>query len=57
VNYGKLSKRYIDLTIIQEMAWSKLSTLELDGVKFAQCVNSHSGFFCLISQTQIKRWD
>lgn len=49
------TKRYIDLTIIKEMAWSKLSTLELDGVKFAQCVNSHSGFFCL-SQTQIKRW-
>lgn len=49
------TKRYIDLTIIQEMAWSKLSTLELDGVKFAECVNSHSGFFCL-SQNQIKLW-
>lgn len=49
------TKRYIDLTIDLGMAWSKLSTLEVDGVKFAECINPHSGFFCL-SQLQIKRW-
>lgn len=49
------TKRYIDLTIDTEMAWSKLSTLLLDGVKLAECTNPHSGFFCL-SKSQLKYW-
>ena len=49
------TKRYVDLTIDTEMAWSKLSPLEVDGVKFAECTNPHSGFFCL-SKSQLKRW-
>lgn len=51
----EVTKRYIDLTIDDEMAWSKLSTLEIDGVKFAECTNPHSGFFCL-SKLQINHW-
>ncbi len=51
----EVTKRYIDLTMDDEMAWSKLSTLEIDGVKFAECTNPHSGFFCL-SKLQINHW-
>lgn len=51
----EVTKRYIDLTIDAEMDWSRLSTLEIDGVKFSECTNPHSGFFCL-SKLQLRRW-
>lgn len=51
----EITKRYIDLTIETEMDWSRLSTLEIEGVKFSECINPHSGFFCL-SKLQLKRW-
>lgn len=51
----EVKKTYIDLTMDEKMAWSKLSALEIDGVKFAECTNPHSGFFCL-SKSQINYW-
>lgn len=49
------TKRYIDLTIDSELAWNRLSAVEIDGAKFAECTNPHSGLYCL-SQAQIKFW-
>lgn len=51
----EVTKRYIDLTMDDQMAWSKLSILEIEGVKFAECTNPHSGFFCL-SKLQVNHW-
>lgn len=51
----EVTKRYIDLTIDIEMNWNRLSTLAIDDVKFSECTNPHSGFFCL-SKLQLKRW-
>lgn len=50
-------KSYIDLTIEtnNSTAWNKLSTVEIEGVKFAEFTNPHSGFFCL-SKHQIQLW-
>ncbi len=50
------TKSYIDLTILNsEVHWNKISTVEIEGVKFAECVNPHSGFYCL-SKNQMKHW-
>lgn len=49
------TKRYIDLTIDSEIAWNRLSALEMAGIKFAECTNPHSGIYCL-SQEQIQLW-
>jgi hypothetical protein len=49
------TKRYIDLTIESEMAWNRLSAFKLGDIKFAECINPHSGMYCL-SQAQIKYW-
>lgn len=48
-------KSYIDLTIEKELAWNKISTVEVEGTKFAEFSNPHSGIYCL-SQSQLKSW-
>ncbi len=53
-------KSYIDLTILKKELgtarfWNGLSIVEIDGVKFAECVNPHAGCYCL-SQSQLKHW-
>lgn len=49
------TKRYIDCTIDTKLAWNRLSSLEIDGAKFGEPTNPHSGFFCL-SKDQVKLW-
>lgn len=49
------TKRYIDLTISESVAWDRLSVFEIDGVKYAECENPHSGLYCLTAQ-QLRRW-
>jgi hypothetical protein len=49
------TKRYIDLTIDTKLAWNQLSTVEIEGVKYGECTNPHSGLFCL-SKAQMKLW-
>ena len=49
------TKRYIDLIIDRGLEWNRLSTVEVDGVKFGECTNPHSGFFGL-SKDQVKLW-
>lgn len=51
------TKSYIDLTILNppDRIWNGLSAVEIEGVKFAECVNPHTGFYCL-SQNQLKHW-
>lgn len=49
------TKRYIDLTIDPHLAWNRLSAVEIEGVKFAECTNPHSGIYCL-SKSQMKVW-
>ena len=49
------TKRYIDLTIQQPLLWNQLSSVEIEGVKFAEFNNPHSAFYCL-SRQQMKQW-
>lgn len=49
------TKRYIDLIIDSETAWNELTAVDIEGVKFAECTNPHSGFYCL-SKIQMKQW-
>ena len=49
------TKRYIDLTITKPFLANKLSSLEIEGVKFAEFNNPHAAFYCL-SRQQIKQW-
>ncbi|MEG3858642.1 hypothetical protein [Microcoleus sp. herbarium12] len=49
------TKRYIDLTITQPFVVSKLSSVEIEGVKFAEFDNPHAAFYCL-SRKQMKQW-
>ncbi|MEG4573109.1 hypothetical protein QUA56_10490 [Microcoleus sp. N3A4] len=49
------TKRYIDLTIDQQLSWNQLSSVEIEGVKFAEFSNPHSAFYCL-SRNQMKEW-
>jgi hypothetical protein len=49
------TKRYIDLTITQPLVINKLSSVEIEGVKFAEFNNPHSAFYCL-SRKQMKHW-
>jgi hypothetical protein len=49
------TKRYIDLTIDTEVAWNRLSGIEIEGVKYAECTNPHSALYCL-SQAQLQAW-
>lgn len=49
------TKRYIDLTIQQPLLWNQLSSVEIEGVKFAEFNNPHSAFYCL-SRRQMKQW-
>jgi hypothetical protein len=51
----EVTKRYIDLIIDPEMAWNNLSSINIEGVKFAECTNPHAGFYCL-SKFQMKLW-
>lgn len=48
-------KNYIDLTIDTRIAWNKLSEIEIDGVKYAECTNPHAAVYCL-SQSQLQHW-
>jgi hypothetical protein len=48
------TKSYIDLTILEsDNIWNGLSTVEIEGVKFAECANPHAGFYCL-SKSQLQ---
>jgi len=49
------TKRYIDLTIDPHLSWNQLSTVEIEGVKFAEFSNPHSAFYCL-SKKQMEEW-
>lgn len=49
------NKSYIDLTIDGNLAWDKVSSVVMNGIKLAECTNSHSGIYCL-SQTQMHYW-
>jgi hypothetical protein len=50
------AKSYIDLTIMDsDRLWNGISTVEIEEVKFAECVNPHAAFFCL-SKSQMKHW-
>jgi hypothetical protein len=49
------TKRYIDLTITQPFVVSKVSSVEIEGVKFAEFNNPHAAFYCL-SRKQMKQW-
>lgn len=49
------TKRYIDLTIEQPLSWNQLSSVEIEGVKFAEFSNPHAAFYCL-SRKQMKQW-
>jgi len=48
-------KRYIDLIIEREFSWNQLSSVEIEGVKFAEFSNPNSAFYCL-SIKQMKQW-
>lgn len=48
-------KTYIDLAIVPEIAWNKLSEVEVEGIKFAECANPHSALYCL-SRSQLQHW-
>ncbi len=52
------TKSYIDLTLLETLLesdriWNGLSTVEIEGVKFAECANPHAGFYCL-SKSQLQ---
>lgn len=49
------TKRYIDLTINEDMAWDRLSVFEINGVKYAECQNSHAALYCLTAK-QLDYW-
>ena len=49
------TKRYIDLTIDTELSWNQVSSVEIEGVKFAELSNPHSAFYSL-SRKQMKQW-
>lgn len=50
------TKRYIDLTIMNsDKIWNGISTVEIEGVKFAECANPHAALYCL-SKHQMKIW-
>ncbi|WP_293121940.1 hypothetical protein [Microcoleus sp. bin38.metabat.b11b12b14.051] len=49
------TKRYIDLTIEQPLSWNQLSSVEIEGVKFAEFSNPHAAVYCL-SRKQMKHW-
>lgn len=41
---------------IADRLWNKLSIIDLNGLKFAECQNMHAAFYCL-SREQLKKWD
>lgn len=43
------------MTIQQPLLWNQLSSVEIEGVKFAEFSNLHSAFYCL-SKSQMKEW-
>lgn len=49
------TKRYIDLTVEKDFVWNKLSSVEIEEVKFAEFSNPHAAFYCL-SRKQMKQW-
>ncbi|HEY9301884.1 MAG TPA: hypothetical protein VIQ31_37070, partial [Phormidium sp.] len=49
------TKRYIDLIIDPDLSWNQLSSVEIEGVNFAEFSNPHSAFYCL-SRKQMKHW-
>ena len=49
------TKRYIDLTIDQQLSWNQLSSVKIEGVKFAEFSNPHSAFYSL-SRKQMRKW-
>lgn len=48
-------KNYIDLTIDSQVAWNKLSKVEIEGIKYAECTNPHSALYCL-TRAQLQNW-
>jgi hypothetical protein len=49
------TKRYIDLTIQEKVAWDRLSIFEINGIKYAECENPHTGLYCL-TKKQLTEW-
>jgi hypothetical protein len=49
------TKNYIDLTIDSEVGWNKLSEIQIEGIKYAECTNPHSALYCL-SKSQLNHW-
>lgn len=49
-------KSYIDITISRDCAWSEVSSIVDNGVKFSECVNPHSAMYCL-SKDQLRHWE
>jgi hypothetical protein len=48
-------KRYIDLNIDSQLAWNKLSVLNIGGVKFSEFTNPHAALYCL-SRDHLRLW-
>ncbi len=52
-------KYYIDFSFLEEGVavnhWNQFSAVEIDEIKYAECTNPHSGFYCL-SQEQMETW-
>jgi hypothetical protein len=49
------SKRYSDLTRDRQLWWNQLSSVNIEGIKFAEFSNPHSAFYYL-SRKQMKQW-
>lgn len=49
------TKRYIDLIIEPHLSWNQLSSVEIEGIKFAEFSNTDSAFYCW-SRKQMKQW-
>jgi len=48
------TKRYINFIIESQLSWNQLSSIEIEGVKFAVFTNPHYAFYCL-SMKQMKQ--
>lgn len=48
-------KRYIDLAMDDDLQWSRLTPVVIDGIRFGECTNPHSGLYCL-SAKQLQKW-
>jgi hypothetical protein len=49
------TEKYIDLTIAPQLSCNQLSSVEIEGVKFAEFSTPHSALYCW-SRKQMKQW-